>query len=557
MQKRSFTSSTTFDCAFLFLIVVLSAVPYVSKLGFYSDDWYNLAVLAHTSQSGIPGEVRGLLLADESMRQRPVQALYFATAFKIFGIHAMPYHLLNIATIAAATSILYLAMLEILAERWLAFLLALVFGLAPHYCTDRFWFTMQHADLSALFAFLGTWFLCRASSPHTAQSGKGFALASVCYVLSFLSYEVMLGWIVASIGFIVMRSYRESRRADQPQRRLTGIVLLVIALLTVGLAKVSTQQRIERHHHFLSNLGTHVGDAIAQTFQFNIWVFLLKLPLDITVLLGQSTLSSLALVSAAVIALLVTAYLWQNLEAGAIPRPGGCLRLSLIGLVIFALGYALFATAPRAEFEFTSTSMDNRVAIAAAPGTACIMIALAAFTCFPIKRDIAKVRSFSILIGLICFANCLVIDGIAAYWVKAASEQADILRSLKADAPLLPFGSVVLLDGFCRYSGPGFVFEADGDTTGAVQIALRNASLKADVISADVHFDTSAVDTTYYGAPEETYAYGPRLFVYNIRSRKFINLASQNTAQAYLRSPNAQARNHCPAGRDGRGVKIF
>ena len=32
------------DCAFLFGIILLSALPYLSGLGFYSDDWWYLVL---------------------------------------------------------------------------------------------------------------------------------------------------------------------------------------------------------------------------------------------------------------------------------------------------------------------------------------------------------------------------------------------------------------------------------------------------------------------------------------------------------------------------------
>jgi len=173
-----------------------------------------------------------------------------------------------------------------------------------------------------------------------------------------------------------------------------------------------------------------------------------------------------------------------------------------------------------------------------------------------VRSELWRVRCFSVLMGLVCAANCLVIDGIASYWIDAASQQRHILKSLVADSAGIPSGSEVLLDGFCRYSGPGFIFEADGDATGAVQIALNNPSIKSDVISPDVHFDGTAVDTTYYGAPEQRYPYGRQLFIYDVRSRTITNLSSQSDAQNYFQRTD-RSSGKCPAGRDGNGVDIF
>jgi len=540
----------------LLAAVAVSALPYVLNLGFYSDDWYNLTVLWQKSTSGIAGQIHGLYQADHTMMQRPVQALYFATAFKLFGMHAVPYHLLNITAIAAATVTLYVAGGEVFGERWLAFVIALCFGLMPHYTSDRFWFTMQHANLSAAFAFLGTWSISRGTHGNAVRPAKWFILGAALFTLSFLSYEVMLGWIVASIVLVTGRSYMANRKAMEPQRRLRGILLVVVPLIIVGLLKIASQRYISTHHHFFANLALHLRDAIAQAIEFNFWSFGLKLPMLIATLLRHSALDWNSAASAGLVGVIAIAYLWRNFDSASIPNPWGCVRLALLGLAVFGLGYALFIAVPPETFAFTSAGLDNRVTIGAAPGAACVLVALAALACAPVRSELWRVRCFSVLMGLVCAANCLVIDGIASYWIDAASQQRHILKSLVADSAGIPSGSEVLLDGFCRYSGPGFIFEADGDATGAVQIALNNPSIKSDVISPDVHFDGTAVDTTYYGAPEQRYPYGRQLFIYDVRSRTITNLSSQSDAQNYFQRTD-RSSGKCPAGRDGNGVDIF
>jgi hypothetical protein len=140
---------------------------------------------------------------------------------------------------------------------------------------------------------------------------------------------------------------------------------------------------------------------------------------------------------------------------------------------------------------------------------------------------------------------------------KASARQGQIMQSMAADVPSLPSNSVLLLDGFCRYSGPGFVFETDGDATGAVQLVFKDASLRSDVVSTDLHFNKSAVDTTYYGAPEEHYPYTDHLFIYNAKYRTFRNLRSVEDAREYLAAENPTGNDGCPAARDGNGEKIF
>ena len=148
-------------------------------------------------------------------------------------------------------------------------------------------------------------------------------------------------------------------------------------------------------------------------------------------------------------------------------------------------------------------------------------------------------------------------NGIAFFWVDAASQQSAILKSVVANVRSLPHGSVLLLDGFCRYSGPGVVFETDWDATGAIQLALRDYSLVSDVVSPNLHFEQGAVETTMYGEAERHYPYGNQLFVYNVRHNNLTSLPSQEAATAYLRAMNPTGDSGCPAAHEGDGTKMF
>jgi len=249
--------------------------------------------------------------------------------------------------------------------------------------------------------------------------------------------------------------------------------------------------------------------------------------------------------------------LWRCMDPSTLPNRTRCMKIALLGFFIFALGFVLFFANARETLDFTTAGLDNRIAIASAPGAACVLVALAALISSLVKSPYWRHRSFSILMGFVCTANCLIVDGIASYWVDAAAKQHQVLQSLAADIPTVPSRSVLLLDGFCRYSGPGFVFETDGDATGAIQILFKDASLRGDVVSPDLHFDISAVNTTYYGAPEEKYSYGEHLFIYNAKYRTFKNLRSFEDAREYSVAENPTGDNGCPVARDGNGEKIF
>jgi hypothetical protein len=222
------------DCVFLFVIVVLSALPYLFRLGFYSDDWDTVATFSHLSGQRL-GAMFHYLATDPDMLLRPVQATFLVLGFKLFGRHALPYHIFNTALLGALTVCLYLTLRELQAQRWLAFAIALVSGLLPHYSTDRIWVSSQQAILCMTFALIGICALFRSIRPEEHHPKMWLVLAAFALVLSILSYEVALGLIAASVGMIAWRKYRDTRASSRTAIGLGGIAATAAVLLLVGM----------------------------------------------------------------------------------------------------------------------------------------------------------------------------------------------------------------------------------------------------------------------------------------------------------------------------------
>jgi hypothetical protein len=495
------------------------------------------------------------LATDPDMLLRPVQATFLVLGFKLFGRHALPYHIFNTALLGALTVCLYLTLRELQAQRWLGFAIALVFGLLPHYSTDRIWVSSQQAILCMTFALIGICALFRSIRPEEHHPKMWLVLAAFALVLSILSYEVALGLIAASVGMIAWRKYRDTRASSRTAIGLGGIAATAAVLLLVGMIKSRMQARLTYHHHFLTHLGALFRHGLAQALQFNLWTYGLHAPAVLVSLYRHSAISGTATVTAVLVAGLVIAYLWRYMESSAIPSRRTCLWLIVQGFAIFGLGYGLFF--PGITVNFSTAGIANRVAIASAPGAAFILVAMAGLACSMLKSHVARARAFSFTIGAICLANCLIVSGIAFFWADAAAQQTAILKSVAMNAQSLPQGSVLLLDGFCRYSGPGIVFETDWDTTGAIRLALADFSLRGDVVSPNLRFAENEVETTLYGHKEDQYPYGSHLFVYNIPAETLTSLPSKEAADVYLRAFNPSANSGCPEGREGDGTRAF
>lgn len=544
------------DCVVLFCVSLLSALPYLFKLGFYSDDWAYQEALARSSNGGIGAMIRELMKGDQGISLRPAQIAYLVVGFKAFGRHATPYHCVNAAVLGLVTVLLYLVLYELRTGRWLAFVVAVVFGLLPHYATDRFWIASHQATFSMAFALFGIFALLRSVKPESRISKTWAALAGLAFVLSVLSYEVALGLIVASFVMVGVRAYIDARATSQrPSRRIAGLLIPAVVLLPVGLVKAWKQTRIAIPAHFPHHLGQRMLNAVVQSLQFNLCTYGVKMPAVLVSLYRHSALSLPAVCCASIVALLVSAYLWIRMERHALQRWRECLWLIAAGYLLFALGYGLFFFDP--QTDFSSAGLDNRVVIASALGVPCVLIGALGLAFSTLKSQIVRARVFAVAIGAICGINCLVVNGVGFFWVRAASQQAAILKSVSDNVRSLPRGSVLLLDGFCRYFGPAVVFETDWDSTGAIRLRLGDSSLTSDVVSPNMRLHDATVETRIYGDQEGSYSYGDRLFVFNVQRQILANWGTKEAALAYLHAADPTQDSGCPASKEGRGAKIF
>jgi len=548
--------SAQLDCVFLAALILISSLPFVLQLGFYGDDWAYQAALAHSSQRGVEAMAQQVVAWDPTINVRPVQIAYLVLSFMAFGRNATPYHLLNSLLLSLLTTLLYLAIRELRVDRWLAFGIALVYGLLPHYETDRLWIAAHQATFSMVFAVLGIYALARESRAQAGHSAPWIALALGSLLLSILSYEVAVGLIVAAIailGFIQYTRVRQSRRLVAIALR--GIAATSALLLIAGAIKIKMQTRLTVPIRFPMHLGEHLWHVTLQAGQFLFWTYCLKMPAVLIHLFREGALNGFALAVAAFIAISVAAYMGRFMSPAAIPSRRACLWLIAAGVILFLLGSVLFF--PDNTFNFSSPGILNRTAIASALGASCVLIALAGLLSSLLPTEVIRLRAYIVAIGLICATNCLAVSGIAFYWGLAARQQSVILQAVAEKGRSLPNGSELLLDGVCRYAGPGIVFEDDWDTSGAVQLALRDASLRSDVVSPNMRMGAHWVKTTMYGQPEAQYAYGDRLFVFNVEHGTLIALPTRAAATAYLQAMDPSQNSGCPASREGDGARIF
>lgn len=522
---RSARRAFALDALSLAAIAFLSALPYLGSLGFYSDDWALLAGFKANEQTG---GFWGAVLAD--LPERPVQALYHALLFKLFGLTPLGYHLVNTAVLAACAVLLYLLLLRLRMERPAAFATALLFLLLPQLSTIRVWYAASHVTLSLAFALVSM--LCQL---HYAAVRQWWWLTAgaAAALLSVGTYELFTPLIA---GFALATGLFAWRRSGANPRHLAGALLLLALLLATAAYKLLYSFRSagaddpQRYALGLRQLfridydprvdsGLNIFAALRTYF----WAPLAGWRSGAEALVTGSAGFAVVLLS-----LVVAGVGWWRIRTARGLR-GDRRRLLLLGFVAFLLGNAIFLVVP--AVVFTVTGIGNRFQVAAALGVAAIYAA--AFLLLARIGGRYGGLVFASLVALASAAALARLAAIEAYWAHAPALQADLLRAARSDLRQLPTGSTVILDGVCPYHGPAIVFETYWDIGGALNLVL-DRPISADVVSPRMQVTPTGLKTSIYKQPA-FYAFGPRLFAYNPAAHRLFALTDAAAADRYFR----------------------
>jgi hypothetical protein len=535
-------------------VVLASAGFYVGYLGFYSDDLAFLEgmVLGGADRS-FPALLQNALWAN-SIWTRPVQALYATGLYQVFGLDPLGYHLVNTAVIAAGVTFFYLALREFGSARPVAFAVALLYGLLPHYSTDRYFYMVFQAPLSMTTYFLSLYAELRSV---TARPGRAWwswrALATGAMLVSVLSYEVFLPLFFLH-PLLAWQRRRELTGRSRVSRGEVLQVAVLPALLIVGASvfKAATSDRLQE-----GSLGEHLG-WFAKFLAKGAWTALagdfgLRLPAVMADVVVNHEVGAV-LAAGIAVALLVFAWLWRMGDDAALADAATVRRLLAAAAVFFVGGYSIFLFSFMAAI--TSTGMDNRTAIAASVGVAFGAVALLVWLCTLLRAPRTRAGLFAALLALACGSGFVLVNVLGLYWAAAAKEQGRVLAALRRDLPTLAPGTTLVLDGVCRYVGPGSVFETWWDTTGAVRVLYRDKSLQADVVTPRTLVTEQGPVSRIYNMTSGPYAFAG-LLVYNVPEGRTYRLPDAESAREYFRTRNPMFDGGCRPDLAGAGERVF
>ncbi len=546
------------DGIFLAVVVALSLVSYVTRLGFYSDDWAHLGYL-HT----LPDQSLGQLMQadwsfDPTMWMRPVQLVYFVTSYAVFGLNPLGYHLLNAVVLIGVALAMYLVFRELNQPRGVSLAVALVYVLLPNYSSDRFWIlAADGANIGVLFYLLSVYAALHSVDGMTRRSsGLWISLALVTLLLSVLAYEIT--FLLSFLTPFLMLYRAHLQRIRGYWRRVTWAAAAAgiwFALFAATLYKTATTARLVHDHQLWDQVGWF-GEVLKVETYLNFASFGLYFPRTAWRLwIGRPDWIVAGLAAATL--LLVLGYL-SSIALGArdgLPRWRTLIGLAAGGLVVYFLGYAIFPLTNR-ELVVTGTGIGNRISIAASAGVAILIVCAIAVA----GRALPRARLlFPALVAVVAALAVVMVDVLGAYWAQAAADQAELLDQLGRHVATPQPGTTILVDGMCLYEGPAIVFDSGWDLKGAVSVRYGDPTLDANPIPPDTAYSSVSIEpdgvVVQRGDMIDTYPYG-NLLVYNASDQEVYRLVDARSAARYFARAE-QAPSRCPDGAPGSGVPVL
>jgi hypothetical protein len=547
------TRAALHDSAFLAAVTTLSWLPYVTGLGLYSDDWGFVASLhaAGGSYSGLLESVMGPL------GPRPVQGHVLAGLYWLFGLDIVWWHAANGAALVAIVLLLHHSLRRLGVHRVVALAAPLVFGLLPHYSTDRFWIAVFQANASVLLYAASLYadlrFVHAGPAPHgTRWAWKAAGTAAL--VASVLAYEVTATLFLVNV--IVLLHAAGILRRGSPFRRSLPVALAVgsniLALALTVAYKLSVTERADVGGGLRFRALRILTEAVPVHFGE------LGLGLPGRVLHALRHYPDPAVIGVSVvIGLVVAAYLLRVglPEERVLATRTGWAAVAAAGVVVFVAGYGVALMTW--EIGFHATGANNRTAIGAALGVSLVFTAVVGWLSGLLPSKRLRIRAFAGGIAFIAASSTLITGTVARFWVAAADMQHDLIGDLARDVPELPEGAVLLLDGVCPFHGPAPIFATDWDVTGMLRIIYGDGSLRGDVIKPSTAATPAGVRTILFEDWINVYPYGDLLRVYHAGSGRSYTLHDRAAAEVYLTAAAETGSATCPPYTDGDGANVF
>lgn len=363
---------------------------------------------------------------------RPLQFLYLAGLYELFGMSPVGYHLVNAIVLAAGAVLFHLALRGMGEPRALALVVPLVYALLPHYSTDRLWVAAFQAGLSMTLYFLCLYADLRAWRTRGRAYWAWKSTVVLALLGSALAYELFIPALLLN-PFIVWCLAR--RQANQTSERLPDVKALawftfpnLLALGAVAVFKVVTTSRANfGEDDFVFHLRWFYR-LIRSSTRVSYIEYGVELPLRVWQI-AQTYFDGWTFVVDVVLSVLVFLYVNRSLkDSGGVLSTSRMGAYGVVGLFAFLLGYFIFLTNYNALA--TATGIANRVAIAAAVGVAISFVGAAGLVSSVCRSAPLRRVFFSAMIAFLAGSGFLINNTIASFWIEAYQKEQEVLAAI-------------------------------------------------------------------------------------------------------------------------------
>jgi hypothetical protein len=548
--KPQSTDNTLLDCLFLGLMVIFTFILYIGQLGFYSDDWQFLGSFSTSANQTFFGLVQ--IATTPNTQMRPIQNIYDAALYFLFGTNPIGYQIINGMVLIATIVLFYLVLKRLRMPRIIAISIPLIYSMLPNYATDRFWYAAYQANLSMLLFFVSLYAGIKVFYENSRHTLFWKIICILGLGLSALSYEVVVPLILVN-AFLFWNpneffGHKIVKKKTNP-KNAAFIILNFIVLAYILVFKAITTTRLGIIH-----FPDYFIYVITSAINTNYLTLGVGLPIIVSRIYNQyfnfAIFMTAIVLFMVIFSFLYLIFFWHEEE---LPSRKWLGNLSLFGILVFFLGYAIFLT--NNQVGFSPTGIENRVAVAASIGIAISLIGLTGYICKVLLPEIFAKMVFCVLVALMCSGYFIVTDTLASFWVIASKQQQQVLSSVTQAIPVIPENTTLILDGVCPYIGPAIVFESQWDFRGALQATYHDPNVKADVVTPRLNVTDNGIQTEIYTFPA-AYDY-KNLYIFNYPRNTVYPISNYEDARNYFKEINPDRNNGCPQSTVGNGVSIF
>jgi Flp pilus assembly protein TadD len=145
---------------------------------------------------------RNPLILPQSAYYRPLQDVWLALNFHLFGFAPAGWHLAMIAVHLVAVGLVFAVARELSDSRWTPLLAATLFGVLPIHAQAIVWPTAIPLPMSAVFELAGLLYFIRVHKAPTSRSPM--IIAPIFYALALMSHESAVIFPAILVSYIIL-----------------------------------------------------------------------------------------------------------------------------------------------------------------------------------------------------------------------------------------------------------------------------------------------------------------------------------------------------------------